>query len=172
VNTLDLRICAIEGEDLESYVVPARYLTLRDLSHARHGEAEAVDENAAKLVVIRVEFCNKSGGPIQFKFENLACKAELLNLEVRAESGELIPPVGRIHIRLKNDTAVPPTVEVNGRVCYDLIGEVAREWLVFPGAKYRIPDNGLLDTQFKFNGSISNTLRLKLKLLPVGGRGN
>jgi hypothetical protein len=162
-TTIDLVISAVNDAELQSYVPSPQYSVLRDLLGTVPPSNPAEQGERAKLVVIRIEFCNSSEEPIEVEFDNTTCKAELLNLEVRDDLGAALDPIRRLHARPKALAPVPRVVPARGKHVYDLVGEVVEGWLVFPGAKYRIPQNGNLHVQFKYNGAISNTLGLHLR---------
>jgi hypothetical protein len=163
VHIAELVIQVLGGDELESYIPDVGYWVLRDLLHtAPSNSIRADDGERADLVVVRIEFRNSSNESIEFRFQNASCKAELLNLEVHDELGMMIPPVRRVHIRPKPNADFSEIVPASGKYVYDLVGEVVDSWLVFPGAKYQIPQNRSLRITFKYGGKTSNVVELHL----------
>jgi hypothetical protein len=165
--TIDLVIGTVGEAELQSYEPPPQYWALRKLLAATPSSSPAGHEGGAKLVVIRIEFRNSSEEHIEIKFDNMTCKAELLGLEVQDDSGATVHPVRRVHMRPKSDATVSKIVPAKGKYLYDLVGEVAEGWLVFPGAKYQIPSNGKLNIKFQHRVNISNVIELDTRSLSI-----
>jgi hypothetical protein len=156
-QTCTIAIRTLSDKDLELYAPENRYWMLRSLWCEK-----ANQDDKPSLVVIRIEFHNESDDSIELSFNNAACKAELLSLEVNDESGARVEPLRNIHAKLRSNSHSPHIVPSHEKYVYDLVGEVVDNWLVFPGAKYSIPQNRLLRFVFKYEGITSNVAQLHL----------
>lgn len=159
----EISIDVLSGERAGSYVPDDRYWMLRGLARGTPlAECVANREDKANLVVVRVLFRNTSDEPIEFLFRNIAYKAELLSLVVHDEGGAALPPIASLHVRPKPDQCSSETLLPNCTYSYDLVGEVDDGWLVFPGARYPIPQNRSLQIRFDYKGKMSNTVSVRL----------
>jgi hypothetical protein len=158
---IELTISLVDDAELQSYTPTLEYWFLRDLlSTAPTSTPEGLVERP-KFVVLRIGFENSTESPIKTGFNNIKYQAEWLNLEVRDDTGATIPSVVRVRIRPKAGAIAAMTVPAKGKVFYDLVGEVIEGWLVFTGAKYKLPPNGRLHVQFNYGGCLSNILDLQ-----------
>jgi len=160
--TLSLVLRALSDKELETYEPDKRYWVLRDLLRSSSSESKKSDEATSdNLVVIRIEFRNETDEPLEFSFNNIGCKAELLNLEISDQSGVRIQPVRGIHIRTKPDASSRHVLPPKAKHQYDLVGEFVEGTLFFPGANYVIPPDRSIGIVFNYGGSISNRIHVR-----------
>lgn len=157
-TSLRIELQLLTGNDLDAYAPDSRFWTLRSLWRDAD-EATEVRPRHADLVVVRVAFCNDSYSPADLAFDNTACKAELHHLVIGDDQGRQIQPVRHLHIRPQAAAIKVKSLDAHSTSACDIVGEVADGWLVFPGAKYAIPANRIIDASFRFQGATSNVVR-------------
>ncbi|PHS04969.1 MAG: hypothetical protein COA78_15845 [Blastopirellula sp.] len=160
---LSITIQVLNEEELIDYAPDERYWNLWKINFM--GSSDEIIKQAKaniKLVVIRIIFHNDSENSIPFEFRNLKCKAELLGLSVQDDSGYQIKAEHGLLLRLKPSDRAMPILEPDGEIVYDLVGEVFDEWLKFPGANYRIPENQILNLSFHYQGNSSPSVRYEV----------
>lgn len=164
MENINLKLRVLGGAELRSYAPPERFWVLRRLWHDEEASCQdhgVADENV-RLVVIRITFRNDSAVPVELGFDNTACKAEFQNLEITDGTGTQLEPVRNLHIQPKRGSGTSHRIDRRDEYTIDLVGEVIGNSIIFPGAKYTIPQDGDLRITFNYRGLKSNVSHLQI----------
>jgi hypothetical protein len=161
--TPKLNIRVLGRNELSSYIPDNSFWALWELWHGGlSASALHVEKKQSNLVVIRVDFLNESNTPMELDFNNIGCKAELLNLVIKDTSGKAIRPIRGVHIRPNRSSNQTLILSRGDKYTFDLVGEVFNNNLIFPGARYALPENRVIQIMFTFDGARSNIELLAL----------